>query len=448
MPKSPPSHTSGRAPTATRALSKRRLARILGLRDDAPSRQIDATLPHLLTQLGKRLEVARAADSSDDGEARRLQQEIADLATSNASIASSTERFHAAEDSTPRARPLGVLLGGGLVLCLSIAYATGYRIVHSTGDDIAARPTTPAVLILEGHLAGATLRVLDGDREELLFKMPADGARVELPAGRVALEVSRADCPDRWTRSVYFEEGSQHRFEPELCLGIGRLTIRSNVSQDRVRIDGLEVGSTSAQAHELGVGDHEIRVDKTGYEPFIGTVRIRPDEDIEIRAELLAGGTGGAPRGRPMPVTKQTPTSEPSSLSNSESFDFLDNRAPIATSDFGLETARLPPLEERPAYYSGAAAGSTRWHDRISADMIARYDRDASGQIDQLEESEAISCRVWRELERDFDEGGLGLSLVRYFGFDGSEWHPNALGFARAHRSAAFAKMKECGLQT
>ena len=46
-----------------------------------------------------------------------------------------------------------------------------------------------------------------------------------------------------------------------------------------------------------------------------------------------------------------------------------------------------------------------------------------------------------------FERGGLGLSMARYFGFDGSEWHPNALGFARKLRSAAYAKMKECGLQ-
>ncbi len=328
-----------------------------------------------------------------------------------------------------------------------MGYAAGIRIVRANGDARDARPATPGVLILEGPLTAATLRVLDADREELLFKMPAAGARVEIVPGRVALEVSREDCPDHWTRSVFFEEGSQHRFEPELCLGMGRVTIRSNVSQDRVRIDGLEAGSTNDRPHSLGVGDHEIRVDKQGYEPFVGTVRVRPDEDIEIRAELVVIGAGGPPRGRPMPVTKQAPSSTPSSGSPSESFDVSSLQTPIAPVDLDLEAARLPPLEERPAYFAAAAPGSTRWHDRVVKDMLSRYDSDSSGQIDRLEESEAVSCRAWRELERDFDGGGLGLSMVRYFGFDGSEWHPNALGFARAMRSAAFAKMKECGLQ-
>ena len=451
MSKNPKNPRSDRAPAPSHALSKRRLARILGLREDAPPGEIDATLPHLLTRLGKRLDRARAAKGPDDPEARRLQQEIADLATSNAAIASDTETLHSAIEPRHRRRLFGSLLGAILTLCLLVAYAAGYRVIRPVSEDGAARPSAPGVLILEGPLPGATLRVLDADREELLFKLPATNARVEIPPGRVALEVSRVDCPDRWTRSVYFEEGSQHRFEPELCLGMGRVTIRSNVSHDRVKIDGLEAGSTSERPHLLGVGDHEIRVEKKGFVPFIGTVRIRPDEDIEIRAELVASGAGGAggagPVGRPMPVTKQAPASQPSSGAPSEGFDVAAVQTPIATPDFGLDARRLPPLVQRPAYFGSATPGSTRWHDRVAADMIARYDKDASGQIDRLEESEAISCRAWRELERDFDRGGLGLSMARYFGFDGSEWHANALGFARAQRSAAYAKMKECGLQ-
>ena len=69
----------------------------------------------------------------------------------------------------------------------------------------------PARLMLVGELPGATLRVLDADREELFVKTEAQGAVLELAPSRYALEVSREDCPDRWTRSVYFEAGSTHR---------------------------------------------------------------------------------------------------------------------------------------------------------------------------------------------------------------------------------------------
>jgi hypothetical protein len=91
--------------------------------------------------------------------------------------------------------------------------------------------------------------------------------------------------------------------------------------------------------------------------------------------------------------------------------------------------------------------GSTAWHDRVSREIITRFDTDGSGRIDQLAESESISCALWREIEEDFERGGLGLSMARYYGFDGTEWHVNALGFSRDMRSAAYEKMKECGLQ-
>jgi hypothetical protein len=90
--------------------------------------------------------------------------------------------------------------------------------------------------------------------------------------------------------------------------------------------------------------------------------------------------------------------------------------------------------------------GSTTWHDAVSRQLVSRFDRDGSGRIDRVEESEAISCELWRELERDFDEGGLGLSMARNYGFDGSEWIDGALGFSRSIRSAVYAKMLECGL--
>ena len=437
-----PPRRSDLAPTT---LSRHRLARILGLDEEASREEIDARLPGLLSRLGQRLGAA------DTEEAIRLREEIADLATSRAGIAAPLERFAAPKGVGRSNTRLGAVFGAGLTLCLLIAYASGYRIVQTKIDDVAALPTRPGILILDGPLSTATLRVFDADREELLHKGPADGAHLEVGPGRVALDVRREDCPDHWTRSVYFEERSIHRFEPEICRGQGRLTVRSNVSQDRLRIDGLEFGATNDQPHLLATGDHTIRVDKIGYQPFMGTVRIRPDEGLELRAELIADDGGGSPRGRPMPVTKLFPSATPSAaLSSGDGFAALDMSGlgdSIANPTVDFEVSRLLPPNAEDAYYTASAAGSTRWHDRVSADMIARYDLDASGQIDQLAESEAISCRVWREIERDFDGGGLGLSMARYFGFDGSEWHPNALGFARAHRSAAFAKMKECGLQ-
>ncbi len=419
-------------------ISRRRLARVVGLSPDASRQQIETAMPRLMERLLRRL------DSADEAEAITLRREITDLETSRAYFAASPgDRFR---PSRWQAR-LGVLLGTALTVGLLLAYNAGYRISRVTADESVTFAESNAQLILDGRLPGATLRVLDADREELLIKVPAEAAHVELVEGRYAIEVNREDCPDQWTRSIYFEAASIHRFEPLICQGEGRLTVRSNVSRDRLRIDGFDVGPTGETLHTLGVGDHEIQVEKAGYQPFLGKVRIRPDEELELRAELIAG-SAGPPIGRPMPVTKMAPSQAPSTSVQPEPFDVssLEQGFKPKAADFGLTARDLLPDDFNSRDSTGG--GSTAWHDRVSAELIARYDLDGSGLIDQLEESEAISCAVWLEIERDFDGGGLGLPMVRYYGFDGSEWHPRALGFVRSHRSAVFEKMKECGLAT
>lgn len=423
-------------------LSRRRLNRILGLSKDPSPQQIQAAALHLLTRLFHRL------SSADPAEADALRREMEDLEASSAHFISSSEQKTSGGEKGRRRGLVITLLGASLTIALLIAYAAGFRVIHQKGKAITIHIAEPAHLILDGKLTGAILRVFDSDREELFFKVSAEGAHVELPAGRYALDVRREDCPDHWTRSVYFEEGAIHRFEPLLCLGEGQLTVRSNVSRDRLRIDGIDLGPTRQTPHLLGVGDHEIRVEKPGYQPFVGKIRIRPGEQLTLRAELIAKSPAGSPTGRPIPVEKFSPSSAPLTALRPEPLDMPNMLREFTPEAEDLALPKLNWLETGNSSHAFTNGGSTPWHDRISAELLARYDLDASGLIDRLEESEAIPCPVWLEIERDFDGGGLGLSMVRYYGFDGSEWHPKALGFARAHRSAVFEKMKECGLQS
>lgn len=419
------------------ALSHRRLSRVLGLSHEASPAEIRATMPRLLNRLRSRLA------SADPPEADALRSEIADLESGRAPFIVSSEAPSSPVANPQRIGPLLGLLTATLILIVLVAYAAGYRVTRLEQDSTVAAFSEPAWLILEGRLRGATLRVLDADREELFFKLPAEAAKIELVAGRYALEVSREDCPDRWTRSVYFEEGETHRFEPLLCVGEGELTVRSNLAQDRLRIDGLDLGSTGAERHLLGVGDHEVRVAKAGYVPFVGRVRIRPGERLTLRAELIRESEVARPVGRPIPVERISPALAPTTPLAPEPFELADLNGDFVPQGPDLDLSNSDLLSHS---FQSNDGGSTRWHDRVSREFIARYDLDGSGQIDRLEESESISCAVWLATERDFDAGGLGLSMVRYYGFDGTEWHPNALGFAQSHRSAVFEKMKECGL--
>jgi len=453
--------------------SRRRLARILGLPEDASSDRLRQAGGRLLAVLRRRrangpdsTQAPASSESATDrtsdasvsarsaGETEALASEGRGLEDEIDALEADLRRWDrdrpaAARSETAASRAdrrglAGVVLGAGLMLGLLIAYASGFRVVRIEEAGFSSSFGDPAVLMLIGPLPGATLRVLDADREELFVKTQAEGAIVELPPRRYAIEVSREDCPDAWTRSVYFEAGATHRFEPRLCVGEGQLTLRSNVPVDRLRIDGYDVDAKELEAQSLSVGDHQIRLDKAGYAPYEATIRIRPDEGLELSANLEAESKSGRKRRGELPMPVAPPVMKTQDIPKPEPFDLgglQDEIRPRSTPGAPTRLLRRKGMEDLPD------GGSTAWHDRVSRELLTRFDADGSGQIDQLGESEAISCALWREIETDFERGGLGLSMARYFGFDGSEWHPNALGFARKLRSAAYAKMKECGLQ-
>jgi hypothetical protein len=79
--------------------------------------------------------------------------------------------------------------------------------------------------------------------------------------------------------------------------------------------------------------------------------------------------------------------------------------------------------------------------------LLARYDDDRSGLLDSAQELEQVPCEHWLSLEESHDSSGLGLSLTRFYGFDGERWKSNALGVADEVRDVAYRRMKECGLK-
>lgn len=431
------------------ALGRAKLLRILALPAEAPDPAIRAAAARLRAHLEDRL----AAAPPESVEARAaLVRELVELESSatywTAPPAGSPSRAARPPGRAPG--PAVLFLGGLAILGLLVAHAAGLRLTRAEPAEPPAVYGTRARLEIEGRaLEGATLRVFDADRTEILDERPAAGASLELEPGRYALEVRREDCPDAWTRSVFLEPDGVHRLEAVVCAGEGNLVIRGNTEGDRVRIDDLDVGHTGNRAHRLPVGEHTIRVEKSGYRPFEARVRIGPDESVELRADLVRMGEAEAKAGRPIPVTRVAPNLPPIDAKSVQAFSKEELRGAmeppkLEPPDIGLpRRGTLLAREGLPALPDG---GSTAWHDRVSKELRTRFDRDHSGEIDTLAESEAIPCTVWREVEQDFDRGGLGLSLAHYYGFDGSEWHPGALAVARAHRAAVYAKMRECGL--
>lgn len=433
-------------PLPAPAYGRDKLLRILALSEGARSPEIRIAADRLRAWLEQRL----AELPGGPGAAREaLARELADLETSLAYWTTASDVRPAPEGRSKRWGAAAALVAVLAALALLVAWSAGLRPSREAGEEPAAAFGSSARLELDGPLEGAVLRVLDADRRELIDERPAHGARLELEPGRYALEVRREDCPDVWTRSVFLEPERVHRFRPAICTGQGELVVRSNAADDRLRIDDRDVGHTGPRAHRLAVGDHTVRVDKPGHRPFEAHVRIVPGGTVELRAELAPAGEG-EPAGRPMPVSHVAPSAPPVEAEAVDAFkkEVLASSIELPPIDPGpLDLPKRGGFLTREGLPDLPDGGSTAWHDRVAKQLRDRYDRDGSGEIDRLEESEAITCSVWREIERDFDQGRLGLSLAHYYGFDGSEWHPGALSVARAHRSAVYAKMRECGLQ-
>ncbi|VFM95005.1 MAG: PEGA domain-containing protein [Candidatus Kentron sp. G] len=66
----------------------------------------------------------------------------------------------------------------------------------------------------------------------------------------------------------------------------GQLVVRSNVSGDTVYIDGKAIGPTGPGAHSLPPGEHTVRVEKAGLEPFETRIRLAAGKKQTVYAKF------------------------------------------------------------------------------------------------------------------------------------------------------------------
>ena len=402
-------------------MTRKRLHDILGLPLHAPTSELHTAADRLLSFLRARYELAGSVEGQEQAQ---LRKEIAALERALARYAPSVvgppqpgpeaARRRQVKRPTDRISLAAAMAGALLTLIFLIWYSGGFAPSEEEPGRMFGLQE-PAQLLILGRHENATLFVLDADRERVLAESPAQGAVLELKPGRYALEVRREDCVDQWTRSVFFESGQTYRFEPTPCSPTGTLQLTSKVEGTQLFIDDRAVGDKTQREHSLSPGEHSIRIEKNGYVAY--------ETKLGVEAPSL-----DAP-----PVTQPEP------------FDLGELRDSIAPS---RKIGGATRLLERSGLGGLPDGGSTAWHDRVSGEFLGRFDRDASGRIDQLEESESIGCAYWQETEASFEQGGLGLSMARYYGFDGSEWHNGALGFSRQMRGVAYDRMRECGLQS
>lgn len=325
------------------------------------------------------------------------------------------------------------LLGGGIA-------------DRAPGGDPPVDPSSAvgARLVVDAEPSSAELTVTTGEDARVVLTTPADGSPHELPAGEYALAVAHPDCPDAWSQAIGLEAGEERRYAPRLCDGEGRIVVRSNVSGDRVRIDGIDVGSTGSEPHSVRVGKHRVQVDKEGYAPWSGEVAIVPEAEVTLIAELSAIAPTAA-AAAPASQAAQTPAPAAQAASPPPS---PPGTAPDATP--GPDRAGGMMVEDaagKPIRVRTGKGGSKSWHDAIKQDLVSQYDRNGSGSLDTPAEIDAIPCETWRNIEKSYETGGLAVEMTTLYGFDGSEAPANTLGVTAAVRDHAYDRMKACGLK-
>jgi hypothetical protein len=112
------------------------------------------------------------------------------------------------------------------------------------------------------------------------------------------------------------------------------LSVDSNVSNAMVLVDGRDVGSTSLSNVKISPGEHQIRVEKEGYEPYTKRVRFEVGRSISLYVDL----------------TRKTP---------------VKGRLYVETQP---DNAKVKILNIGPRFYQGMELKEGRYHVEVSAD--------------------------------------------------------------------------------
>lgn len=275
-------------------------------------------------------------------------------------------------------------------------------------------------LVAKSRIEGAGLLIsrqgAAGEPTEVVAEGAADETVYWLSPGDYALAVTHPECPDGWERKVYVAAGESYAFAPDVCRSTGWVVVRSDQQEDTVSIDGRKLGPSTDRQHALPVGEHEVRVEKEGYETWEGVVAVAPGQVVGLRPRLARAQPKQAQE-----VARRAARQSPP-------------KTPVAAP---------PPRDERDE--EGLARRG--WHEEAKQWLLARYDEDRSGLLDAPSEVEEVPCEQWLGLEQSFDAGGLKLGLTDLYGFNGNRWKEGSLGVDGSVRDIAYKRMRECGLR-
>jgi len=143
--------------------------------------------------------------------------------------------------------------------------------------EVPAEP--PSGLVVLSDVEGAVVTIDGRD-----FGTPGS-ERHELELGTHTVRVEREGYAP-YEADVPVVAGEFRTVRAQLSPLRAGLVVRSNVSNDRVTIDGRSYGASGSRRHELDPGAYTVRVTKDGYKTYEERVELSPGEEGTVRAEL------------------------------------------------------------------------------------------------------------------------------------------------------------------
>ncbi len=340
---------------------------------------------------------------------------------------------------------------GGFVAALLIGLV--YWLMRAPSDATDASPLAavaqgdpPGRLVFAESPTAARFTVLDAEGTRVVRAGIVSSDPVELAPGQYSVWLSALACDASRHNTIRVETDADIELVAPECTRTLALVLRSDVTGDRVRIDGEDVGSTGPGAHILQPGSHEIAIEHGGREAWRAEIEVGSDDRLTLHADLAAkANAADEPEGspdagdsaetaRPPPPPGRTAGPPP--------------RPPGSSGRPGGTREGLPggTSSESPVRDT-QVAGSRSWHDAVRRRLIDKYDENGSRSLDTTIEIASIPCSEWLAIESQYETGGLQVPMTRLYGFDGSEWVEGALGVERGLRDFTYRRMKECGLK-
>ncbi len=145
--------------------------------------------------------------------------------------------------------------------------------------------STEARVTVAGRAVG---KAQPGQPLNLSRGLPVGAVEVEVGAPGHEGQTRRVTIPPNAWAQVHFtlEREAAAAPPPPPAAEPAELIVRSNVAGDTWYLDGTAVGPTGPRSHEVSAGDHVVRVEKDGYEPYEATLELQPGARRTVKVEL------------------------------------------------------------------------------------------------------------------------------------------------------------------